>query len=82
MLLATLGDPAALAPYACIMLTFLVIWSYWEIQRNRKLYRKYMSEQPKDELETVVLSPEGSFTKFDRKIAADILYTAQPKVAI
>lgn len=80
--LGALGDPAALIPYACIVFTFLVIWSCWEIQRNRKLYRKYMSEQPKDELETVVLAPAGNFTKFDRKIAADVLYSDQSNAAI
>ena len=74
LLAGLLGDPAALIPYAFCAFIFLVLWINWEVRRNRKLYRKYMSEQSMGALENVVLSPEGIFTKSDRKIAAEVIH--------
>lgn len=77
-----LGDPASLIPYAFILLIFILLWSSWEIVRSRKLYRKYMLKQARQDLEAVVLKPSGNFTKFDCKIAADALYEIQPKLVV
>lgn len=82
LLVGLMGDPAALIPYAFIALTFLLLWSSWEIARSRKLYRKYMREQAREELVAVVLAPSGNFTKFDCKVAADALYEIQPKLVV
>ena len=82
LLVGLLGEPASLIPYAFIVLTFMLLWISWEILRNRKLYRKYMREQERADLEAVVLAPKESFTKFDCKIAAEALYEGQPKVIV
>jgi uncharacterized membrane protein YphA (DoxX/SURF4 family) len=82
LLVGLLGDPAALIPYAFIVLTFMLLWSSWEIVRSRKLYRKYMLEQVREDLEAVVLTPAGNFTKFDCKMAANALYENQPKLVV
>ena len=82
LLVGLLGDPASLIPYGFIVLTFMVLWSSWEITRNRKLYRKYMREQAREDLEAVALSTSGNFTKFECKIAVDALYEIQPKLVV
>lgn len=82
LLVGLLGDPASLIPYAFIVLTFMLLWISWEIVRSRKLYRKYMREQVRADLEAVVLAPTGNFTKFDCKMAADALYEIQPKLVV
>lgn len=76
MLAGLIGDPALLTPYAFCAFTFLALWINWEVRLNRKLYKKYMCEQSIEALESVVLSPVGSFTKSDRKIAADVIHAA------
>jgi len=81
MLAGLLGDPAALIPYAFVVLTFMLLWSSWEIRRSRKLYRKYMSEQSKEDLEAVLFAPTETFTEFDRKMAVTAIYEGQPKLA-
>lgn len=82
LLVGLLGDPAPLIPYAFIALTFLLLWGSWEVLRSRKLYREYMHNQQRTDLESVVLSPSGNFTKFDCKVAADVLYENQPKLVV
>lgn len=82
LLVGLLGDPVSLIPYAFIVLTFMPLWISWEIVRSRKLYRKYMREQDRADLEAVVLAPTGNFTKFDCKMAAEALYEVTPKLAV
>ncbi|MNJ57560.1 hypothetical protein D3C77_531540 [compost metagenome] len=82
LLSGMLGDPAALIPYACCAFIFMVLWLSWEARRNRKLYRTYMSEQSKDALEHVALAPDGNFSKYDRVVAADVLYADQTRPAV
>lgn len=73
MLAGLLGDPAALVPYIFVLLTFILLWSSWEIIRSRKLYRKYMADQSEEDLKDVVISSTESFTAFDRKMAINAI---------
>ncbi|MNG21671.1 hypothetical protein D3C84_1060650 [compost metagenome] len=82
LLAGLLGDPAAMIPYAFVVLTFMLLWSGWEIRRSRILYRKYIKAQTKADLEVVVFAPAETFTKFDRKMAVTAIYEGLPKLGV
>lgn len=73
------GDQRQLLPYTICGLFFLVLWSFWEMSLNRKLYTRYLAKQSKVELEQLVATPPGVFSRSDRRAAANVLVDAHPQ---
>lgn len=68
-----IGDSQILFPCAMCGLVFAALWSAWEIRSHRKLYRRYLEQQPKGDIAQLIADSSGSFSRIDRRIAADVL---------